>query len=107
MPYLENLAIAQQICERIKQSTVCSNDIIPRVDLPYLTYATMRSIKAKFGDARVDAYMEHTHVVNQVRQVLIHAATRLEMHAPTSSAAIAITKLGVGECQELATVAFS
>ena len=101
----DNLQIAQEINEQVKGLTVCSNDIIPRNQLPWLTPAMIPSVKRQFGNNKIDTYMRHTEYMTEVRNLLTSESQSKGMPCATSSTAIAIARLGAGECQELSTLA--
>ena len=104
--YDKNLKLAQTICDEIKTETVCSNDIIPRHQMPWLTQAMIPDVKQKFGSDKVDAYCRHLHYLNSVREMLAAESESKKMRGSQSSAAMGVAYLGVGECGELSTLAF-
>ena len=105
-PYEKNLELARTICEEIKLEAVCSNDIIPRNEMPVITEAMIPDVKRRFGSDKVDAYIRHIYYLDSARRITALASESLRMIGPTSSAAIAVARLGVGECGELSTLAF-
>ncbi len=102
----ENLARARHLCEQIKQKTVCSNDIIPRTELPFFPEEITLEVRLRFGQKRYELHETYTGYLAILR-TLLHAKAKHEgMAAPNMSALLAITRLGVGECSELAYLAF-
>jgi len=105
--YQENLRLAQEICQVVKQQVVCSNDIIPRTQLPWLTPAMVPSAINRFELHKVRAYLHYTQYTNEVRNLVVAESREKGISCEISSSAIAIAKLGVGESQELVTFALS
>lgn len=104
MPTLEdNLAQAREICCEVKAQTTCSNDIILKTVLPVLTLAMLPEQRKIHGESTMKAYLEYTEAARIARRVLDPEALRT-CALPTSSFALAMTKLGMGECQELSTL---
>lgn len=104
---VDNLSYAQALCDEIKQETVCSNDIIPRSQLPYLTLEMIPSAEQQFGSERIDRYTQYTTFVTQIRNLLTEESTKRKMPCGISSRALAVASFGVGECQELSTLALN
>ena len=105
-PYEKNLELARTICKEIKLEAVCSNDIIPRNEMPVITEAMIPDVKRRFGSDKVDAYIRHMYYLDSARKITALASESLRMIGPIPSAAIAVARLGVGECGELSTLAF-
>ncbi|MFZ4076896.1 MAG: hypothetical protein ACOYKA_02825 [Legionellaceae bacterium] len=103
--YERNLEIAQGICSEIKQETVCSNDIIPRQDMPVLAGYMLSDLSARFGRTRITSYLGYTGASKKIREMIMPEAQRLGMISPVSSAVLAMAHFGAGEAHELATLA--
>jgi hypothetical protein len=102
----KNLAHAQGISDQIKQKTVCSEDIIPHIELPFIPFSINLEASLRFGKKRLNTYYEFAKQAGIIRTNLLAEAERQGLAVPQISAAIACTRLGIGECGELAQLAF-
>jgi len=105
--YAENLAIAQSVCNTIKQKTICANDIIPKKNLPFLTLnPQVLSNAAQQHGMLVGDLLAHGLQLTKVKEALNYASKQYpNMAAGVSSYSIAMTRFGVGEAQDLVNLA--
>lgn len=102
----ENLKIAHAIKAEVKHQVICSNDIIPRDLMPSLYVDYMPLYQAMFGVNLIQKYLDHSNFASSIRNILSQEAGKITMLSPSSTVALAITRYGVGECQEIATFCY-
>lgn len=102
-----NLQLAHSIKSYVKHRIVCSNDIIPRSILPQFLVYLIPLYRMTIGSELVDMYLKHAEITQLIRTSIQIDIQNLISFAQISTAALAVTDYGVGECQEIATLAFS
>jgi hypothetical protein len=104
---IENLRIANEIKNMVKQRVISSNDIIPRTILPAVYDFAIPMYAKAFGLGLIGNYLEHCQRTRAIRGAVLDEVKKQKYLAPQSTSALAITKYGVGEAQEIATLCFS
>ena len=104
--YQDNLSLSMIICAEVRRKVVCLNDIIPHHVLPFFRPMDRHHYDIKFGKKRVDLYLKYLQLGREIRPLIHTEAHHKNMVAPMASAAIAISKFGIAECQEFAALTY-
>ncbi len=102
----ENLKIAHAIKAEVKHQVICSNDIIPRALMPALYVGYMPLYQAMFGVNLIQHYLDYSNFTSSIRNIMTQEVDKMTTLSPRSTVALAITRYGVGECQEIATFCY-
>lgn len=101
------IALANQVLAVVKKSKTSSHDIIPSTELPYLMPNQMIEFVDKFGYEKMEQYIKYLqdlHVARDSAKKLTNMY-KGQWYSPGYCANVAITQLGLGECQEAANLA--
>lgn len=97
--------IARQILGQIKQDVTSTQDIIPKWDIPYVSVLNAPLLYQTFGEKLVK-YSQLILQIDKIRKATSLATSRLkDLTYPIASERLAVTKFGVGECDETTTLA--
>jgi hypothetical protein len=102
-----NLQLAHSIKSYVKHRIVCSNDIIPRSILPEFLIYLIPFYRTMLGSELVEQYIKHAEITKLIRATVAIEIKNLISIAQISTATLAVTDYGVGECQEIAMLAFN
>lgn len=95
--------VARIVFADIKAKITSSHDIISRFDYIDLRTHTMKPYYEKYGHRFLD-FMDHQVKIGAVRELVEEAVSECTaLLDPTASKIIAISKFGVGECDEVGT----
>lgn len=98
----ENLSLGRELVNKIAATSICSNDIIDRAEMPVVLPSEFESYRRIFGRARFQLFLDYTRDVTSIRQT-INILCKKHRMAPLFTQTLAIAKLGYGECQERAS----
>ena len=101
--YLENYSIARQLAHQLKQSITSSNDILDRAETPRVYSRDIERLITRYGENSVQSFLHHAKVCEEVRRISIQTLRQNKAItlAPTTTLLVAISLLGIGECNEL------
>ena len=105
--YVDNIFLAHELVNLAKQQAVSSNDIIPRADLPVLTPNMFPYCQRRFGQDRLNAYVQYTKQAKRVKEDLHVRARQLNIKYRIAAGMLASASLGYGESSELNNIIYA
>ena len=102
------LALAKEINSLTRDKMISSNDVISKLDLPYLEPDLSALHVSKFGSKRLQNYYEHRNFLGRIRTSTMREMTSIARkklfhdQAYNIGALLKVASYGVGECQEMA-----
>ena len=109
--YEKNLQIATALLQeiKIKDKITSSCDLIPNADLTHFFKGDIEKYNNKFGKERIAEYRKFLSYSHTIRtesrlEAAIDELERTSQPYPNTTALIAVTYCGVGECQDLANL---
>lgn len=103
--FAQNLNIAKEVIKEIKAKVTSSHDIISRLALPFMHGDEIEQYKAKFGEKVMNESIRHMKMTSIVRAVATKSPELAKVKCPLTTAQIAITECGLGECSETSNLA--
>lgn len=101
----ELFALGQQILTRVKAKLLSSQDILPKDIFPFHDPSLEPFYHLAFGK-KFKQLQKQQHLLSKAREIFHSLAKKHLRHSFVSSACVAISEFGVGECQEASTLAY-
>jgi hypothetical protein len=99
--YSENIFLAHNLLQKVKQQTISSNDIIPKVTLPVLPADCIQNCMTHFGTEKMTAYLDNTSHSRYLRNIFLEALQNRNLKYGMTAATLAVARSGTGEASEL------
>lgn len=105
--YSENIFLGNQLLNLAKQTTISSNDIIPKALMPMLSRDLMFPLMMKFGQLKIEQYIHYIYHCQSIRNILLKKAQSLSIPHKMTAGLLAVAHLGSGEASELTHVVYA